>query len=227
MMLSSWRGTGDWLTSILDTWTEPDYRGWTNLLHHLEIAGQSPYLAGPGHWTDLDAIFLSGHDGEHYPKALLTCAAILGSQIMLASGFNPAECPPYCRAWYPDSMRYLTNANMIAIDQDAGGFQGYPIQSNNNNYIWLKPLGTRSGKTKALAFINRATNDAPQTMTIGWTNIGLPSGWAYVLDAWANTGNYLQDGIATTLTNMSTALYIVTATNAPSGLAASSLGPND
>ena len=46
----------------------------------------------------------------------------------------------------------LTNKDVLAVDQDALGIQGFIYSTNNGVEVWFKPL---SGNAWALCFLNR------------------------------------------------------------------------
>jgi alpha-galactosidase len=76
----------------------------------------------------------------------------------------------------------LTNAEVIAVDQDALGIQGHIVAKPGNNLqVWAKKLsGTNA---VAVVLLNRGTSAA--SITVKWTDIGIPAGAANVRDLWA------------------------------------------
>jgi hypothetical protein len=85
----------------------------------------------------------------------------------------------------PYRGRYCTNVSMIAIDQDPAGIVADKTWSNSLAEVWSKPLGSRDSLTHAAALMNRSLT--PQTITMHWTNIGVPAGVATVKDLWAQS----------------------------------------
>ena len=75
----------------------------------------------------------------------------------------------------------LTNAEIIALDQDAAGIEGRRVGKSGDLEVWCKPLGSTNGNTKAVALLNRGTVAA--TIQANWSDIGL-SGYATVRDLW-------------------------------------------
>jgi alpha-galactosidase len=77
----------------------------------------------------------------------------------------------------------LTNADVIAVDQDALGIQGKPISTSTTLEVWSKKLsGTQ---TYAVVLFNRTTASADITVT--WTSLGMTSTSATVRDLWSHT----------------------------------------
>src|SRR6185295_17216903 len=62
----------------------------------------------------------------------------------------------------------LTNAEVIAIDQDKLGQQGKQVWKSGEQEIWTRPL---SGGATAVAIFNRGKDQA--SMTVKWTDLGL------------------------------------------------------
>jgi hypothetical protein len=78
----------------------------------------------------------------------------------------------------------LTNAEVIAVDQDAMGAQGRLVASPGTNLqVWSKTLtGTN---VRAVALLNRGASAA--SITVQWTTLGIPTGAATVRDLWNHT----------------------------------------
>jgi alpha-galactosidase len=178
--LTSWRGSGDWGDA-----NDPYESLYKDFLHHIDTASAHPELAGPGHWNDPDALcaFVAGK--REFWRSVFGMYCILASPLILTS--FPSD---YSATNQP--MTVVTNADAIAINQDAAGIQGTMVSSSGprgaggNQEMWVKPLGTSNGLSKAVGLLNTDTNTA-HTMTVYWTNIGLPSGAATVRDCWAHS----------------------------------------
>ena len=73
---------------------------------------------------------------------------------------------------------------MIAIDQDALGVQGTVVATPATNLqVWSRPLAGTN--TRAVALFNRGT--AAASITVRWTDVGIPAGNATVRDLWQHT----------------------------------------
>jgi hypothetical protein len=86
----------------------------------------------------------------------------------------------------PSVLYILTNAEAIAVDQDAAGIQGTCVASNNNTQVWCKPLGGTNTGNLAVVLFNRGDNAT--NITANWSDLGLASGAATVRDLWAHAG---------------------------------------
>jgi alpha-galactosidase len=143
----------------------------------VNLGGNEPpaYFAGPGRWNDPDMLEV-GNGGmtttEYQTHFSLWCMVaaplITGNDLSSMSAATEA---------------ILTNAEAIAVDQDAAGEQGIPT-AGAALQVWCKPLGT-DFTNKAVALFNNT--NATQPITVTWTNVGLQAGPARVRDLWAHT----------------------------------------
>ena len=157
-----WRTTGD----ISDSFTSMVSK----------LGGNSPpaFVAGPGRWNDPDMLevgrggMTTAEDQAHFTLWCIMAAPLLaGNDLANVSA---------------QTLSILTNAEVIAVDQDPAGEQGIQVAGSSALQVWCKPLGV-DFSTKAVALFNSSTNAASITAT--WTNLGLRPGPATVRDLWA------------------------------------------
>jgi alpha-galactosidase len=141
------------------------------------IAGDSPpaFLAGPGRWNDPDMLEIgnggmttTGYQSQFSLWCILAAPLIAGNDLTNM----PAQ-----------TLAILTNAELIAVDQDPAGEQGVEAVGNYIRQVWCKPLGT-DFNTKAVALFN--LGGSASSMTVNWTNLGLQAGAATLRDLWAH-----------------------------------------
>jgi alpha-galactosidase len=145
---------------------------WTSVLSLIDIDAPLARFASPGHWNDPDMLevgkgLTADEDRSHFSMwAMLAAPLIAGNDIRSMSAATQA---------------ILTNAEVIAVDQDALGMQGQVVATPGTNLqVWAKPLAGTN--TRAVALFNRGT--AAASITVQWTNIGIPAGNATVRDLW-------------------------------------------
>jgi alpha-galactosidase len=153
-----WKGTKDWshgMTEILDFQVER----WRD--------------SGPNGWNDPDMLEV-GNGGmttteyeSHFSLwAMLAAPLIAGNDLSAMSA---------------DTRRILTNADVIAVDQDALGQQARRLWKQGDLEIWARPL---KGGEQAVVLFNRGA--APAGMTVRWDQLNLPAGLkADVKDLWS------------------------------------------
>ncbi|HXX13720.1 MAG TPA: alpha-galactosidase [Candidatus Eremiobacteraceae bacterium] len=170
-----WRTTGD----ITDKWSS--HRKWPNgdccelgMTDILDLQADLYSYAGPGHWNDPDMLEV-GNGGMTIPEyqahfslwALLDAPLIAGNDV---------------RSMKPEIKDILTNAEVIAVNQDKLGREGHRVAKNGDLEIWAKPLADGS---RAVILFNRGTSDSE--MSVSWEQIGYPNHLpAKVRDLWAH-----------------------------------------
>lgn len=123
-----WRTTLD----ITDRW---DGNRWGNQLGWTEILEKQNGLekyAGPGHWNDPDMLEV-GNPGLSINEA----KAHFTMWCMLAA---PLICGNDLKNMPPEIAAILMQEEMISINQDSLGLQGFKIIDEGNFEIWQKPL---------------------------------------------------------------------------------------
>ena len=187
-----WRTTGD----INDSFS--------SMLSNL--SGDSPpaFFAGPCRWKDPDMLEVGNggmtfsEDQAHFSLWCMVAAPLIAGNNMATASAQ--------------TLSILTNANLIAVDQDPAGEQGVRLPNTSTNQIWVKPLGTNFN-TKAVALFN--TNASASSITVYWTNIGLLAGSATVEDLWANASLGASNNSFTTNVPAQTAVVLKVVGTAP------------
>jgi alpha-galactosidase len=155
-----WRTTGD----IADRWSS-----FTRLLD--QQVGLEKF-AGPGGWNDPDMLEV-GNGGMTIPeyRAHFSLWCLLAAPLMAGNDL---------RSMTPEIKEILTNRDVIAVDQDALGRQGYRVRKDGDLEVWARKL---SGKDYAVVLLNRGKADG--TIAVSWQEIGLPYDAApLVRDLW-------------------------------------------
>ena len=157
-----WRTTGD----IQDNWG--------SVMGILDVNARFGAYAGPSAWNDPDMLEV-GNGGmttaeyrSHFSLwAMMAAPLIAGNDLSNMS----------------DATRtILTNAEVIAVDQDPLGYQGYRVRRENDLELWVKPL--KGAGVRAVLLFNRSGSSQP--MTVRWVDIGLSRGMATVHNMWAH-----------------------------------------
>jgi len=150
----SWRTTGD----IYPCWNcEHDHGTWSSwgVLRILDMQEGLRQYAGPGHWNDMDMLEVGNGMTEHEDRSHFTMWAMLNSPLIAGNDLrNMSEV----------TRQILTNKNIIDINQDRLGVQGFKFLSNDDIEVWFKPL---LNEHWAMVILNRG---AEQTYTYKWRN---------------------------------------------------------
>ena len=132
-------------------------------------------FAGPGHWNDPDMLQVGNiTDGTEAQKTMLTQThfslwCILAAPLMAGTDL---------RSMKNEIKMILTAPEVIAVDQDKRGIQGYRVSSDSKLNVYNKPL---SDGTTAVFLLNKG--DSKANVTVAWNQIGL-KGNQPVRDLW-------------------------------------------
>ncbi|GIV34344.1 MAG: hypothetical protein KatS3mg031_1879 [Chitinophagales bacterium] len=152
-----WRTTLD----ITDCWSCRKYfgvlSGWTRILDRQ--VGLERY-AGPDRWNDPDMLEV-GNDGltVNESRAHFSMWCMLAAPLMAGNDL---------RKMTPEIRAILTNKEVIAIDQDSLGRQGFKAVDEGDFEIWIKHL---SGDDLAVCFLNRSQREISKTIQWAALNI--------------------------------------------------------
>jgi len=85
-----------------------------------------------------------------------------------------------------ETLATLTNPDVVAVDQDPAGTQGYRVSQEGPLQVWVKPLADGS---KAVGLFNEG--ESPMAVTVRFRDVGL-SGQVSVRDLWErqDLGNF-------------------------------------
>jgi alpha-galactosidase len=129
-------------------------------------------VAGPGHWNDPDMLEIGNGgmtDAEYRTHfslwSMLAAPLVAGNDV---------------RAMTPEIREILTNREVIAIDQDKLGAQGFRVRKDGDLEVWKKPLS----EGIAVALFNRGAQAA--RTTVKWTELGVTPARSTVRDLWAH-----------------------------------------
>jgi alpha-galactosidase len=163
-----WRTTGD----INDAWEgKKDWsHGMTDIL---DMQVDRWRDSGPNAWNDPDMLEVGngGMTSTEY-ESHFSLWAMLAAPLIAGNDLSKMDA---------DTRRILTNADVIAVDQDRLGQQARRIWKQGELEIWARPL---KGGEHAVVLFNRGK--APAEMKVGWDQLNLPAGLkADVKDLWS------------------------------------------
>jgi len=136
----------EWAKEVGHLWrTTPDIKDrWDAMIAILDKQKDLAAYAGPGYWNDPDMLEVGngGMTSEEYKThfslwCMLAAPLIAGNDLMDMS---------------PEIAEILKNREVIALDQDTLGKQGYCFRDNGDYEIWVKKLANNE---KAVCLLNR------------------------------------------------------------------------
>jgi alpha-galactosidase len=148
-----WRTTGDIGSNFA---ADIDHGNWKQLsiLSIIDLQVPLRQYAGPGHWNDPDMLEVGNgltpsEDRAHFAMwSMLAAPLIAGNDL---------------RSMPPEVASVLTNRDVITVNQDSLGVEGFRYSANDSVDIWFKPLARGDW---AMAVLNRAKT--PRHVAFDW-----------------------------------------------------------
>jgi hypothetical protein len=134
-------------------------------------------FAGPGHWNDPDMLQVGNLKTDIENRTHFGLWCILAAPLMAGNDL---------RTMSDETRDILTVPEVLKVNQDPRGVQGYKVYNDDGREIYNKPL---HDGTTAVLLLNK--NSEPADITVTWDMIGL-SGRQKVRDLWRqkNLGHY-------------------------------------
>jgi alpha-galactosidase len=137
-----WRTTGD-ITACFDCVVDHgSWKAW-GVMQILDMQGGLRIHAGPDHWNDPDMMEVGNGMSANEDRAHFSMWCMLAAPLMAGNDL---------RNMNKETLGILTNKEVIAIDQDSLGIQGFKHTKMDSIEIWFKPL---KGGDWAVCFLNR------------------------------------------------------------------------
>jgi alpha-galactosidase len=172
-----------WRTSydIHDFWDKPrNHSSPIGILTSIDVEMDLERFSGPGGWNDPDMLviglantgFIKGGgctDIEYRTQMSMWC--MLAAPLMMGCDV---------RSMSENTKTTLMNKDIIAIDQDSLGSQGFRVWRKDGLEAYKKPL---TGKRVAIAFLNR--NSTPNKVSVPYKELELdPKAEYTAYDVW-------------------------------------------
>jgi alpha-galactosidase len=110
--------------------------------------------ARPGQWNDPDMLQVGNMASTNEDRAHFAMWAMLAAPLIAGNDIRNMSA---------ETRQILTNKEVIAVDQDELGVQGFPLRKDDGVEIWFKPL---AGDAWAMAILNR--NNEPRDVRLDW-----------------------------------------------------------
>lgn len=141
-----WRTTGDIsakFDGVLDhgTWKQ------LGVMPIADLQSGLRKYAGPGHWNDPDMLEVGNGMSVSEDRAHFSLWCILAAPLIAGNDLRKMSL---------ETKETLTNKEVIAIDQDKAGVEGFIYKVEDSVEIWVKPL---SGNDWAFCFLNRSNTE--------------------------------------------------------------------
>lgn len=151
-----WRITGD-ITNCFDC--EVNHGAWSSwgVMKIVEMRKDIRKYAGPGHWNDPDMLEVGNGMSVSEDRSHFTLWCLLAAPLVAGNDL---------RGMSKETIQILTNREVIAIDQDSLGVQGFRYNDDEDGLeVWTKPL---SHGDWAVCFLNRSAKT--EKIDFDWSN---------------------------------------------------------
>lgn len=148
-----WRTTGDIYNCFDCIKDHGTWKSW-GVLQILDMQKDLRTHAGPDHWNDPDMMEVGNGMSLNEDRAHFSMWAMLAAPLIAGNDL---------RKMSKDTQAILTNKEVIAVNQDGLGIQGFKYTTRENVEIWIKPM---EGRDWAVCLLNRGTQ--PQKVEFDW-----------------------------------------------------------
>ena len=148
-----WRTTGD----IYNCFDCVQNNGTWKAFGVMQIVDKQDGLrknAGPGHWNDPDMLEVGNGMPLNESRAHFSLWCMLAAPLIAGNDL---------RSMNAETLMVLSNKEVIAIDQDSLGIQGFKHTAKDSVETWLKPL--KNGEW-AVCLLNRS--NTPRVVALDW-----------------------------------------------------------
>jgi alpha-galactosidase len=149
-----WRTTGD-IYSCFDCIKDNGTWQAHGVMQILDMQKGLRQYAGPGHWNDPDMMEVGNGLTPNEDRAHFSMWAMLAAPLIAGNDI---------RSMPKDVAGVLTNRDVIAVDQDSLGIEGFQHSARDSVEIWFKPLVRGEW---AMVVLNRA--QSPRDVHFDWS----------------------------------------------------------
>jgi len=125
-----WRTTGD-ITACFDCVVDHGtWKSW-GVMQILDMQDGLRIHAGPGHWNDPDMMEVGNGLTVNENRAHFSMWCMLAAPLIAGNDLRNMD---------KETLEILTNKDVIAVNQDSLGIQGFKYSAKDSIEIWFKPL---------------------------------------------------------------------------------------
>jgi alpha-galactosidase len=147
---------------------------WSSIVDSIDKVTPLAAYARPGAFNDPDMLEIGNHAlSESEERVQLAVWSILSAPLLAGNDLSAMD---------ETTRATLTNADVIALDQDPLGLQGALIRREGDVDILAKPLAGCGAR--GVVLWNRGTSIA--NVSLSWAELSLSAGPANVQDLWAH-----------------------------------------
>lgn len=139
-----WRISGDIYPCFDCEFKHPENWSSWGFMKIAEMRKDIRKYSGPDHWNDFDMMEVGNEMNDTEDKSHFAMWCMLASPLFSGNDY---------RKMSKETLAILTNKNLIAVNQDKLGIQGFKYSAEDGLEVWVKPL---SDGNWAVTFLNRS-----------------------------------------------------------------------
>ena len=139
-----WRISGDIYPCFDCEFKHPENWSSWGFMKIVEMRKDIRKYSGPDHWNDFDMMEVGNEMNDTEDKSHFAMWCMMASPLVAGNDF---------RKMSKETLAILTNKELIAVDQDKLGIQGFKYSAEDGLEVWVKPL---SDGNWAVTFLNRS-----------------------------------------------------------------------
>ena len=152
-----WAFPGTWGAEVADSWrtTGDIYDAWRSVKG---ILAENLYLSAychDGHYNDMDMLEVGRSMSEIEDETHFGMWCIMASPLLIGCDMSKIK---------PAALKLMTNADLIALNQDPLHLQAYVADKQGECFILVKDIKKLNGKERAFAIYN--PSDEMQTVKL-------------------------------------------------------------
>lgn len=149
-----WRISGDIYPCFDCEFKHPENWSSWGFMKIVEMRKDIRKYSGPDHWNDFDMMEVGNEMNDTEDKSHFAMWCMMASPLVAGNDF---------RKMSKETLAILTNKELIAVNQDKLGIQGFKYSAEDGLEIWVKPL---SDGNWAVTFLNRS--DVAKKINFDW-----------------------------------------------------------
>jgi len=181
-----WQFPGTWVTKLANSWriSEDINASWNSVISVIEKNTYLAPFASQGHYNDMDMLEVGRGMTSEEDKSHFSMWCILSAPLVLGNDLSTIN---------QHTTDILTNAEVIAVDQDTTGVQGHLVSDNGAGLqVWAKNLNGKQSRERAVVLFNRSASKA--AMTVKWKDLNL-AGLIYGRNLWTHSDFKSKDSV--------------------------------
>ncbi len=174
-----WRISGDIYPCFDCEYKHPENWSSWGFMKIVEMRKGIRKYSGLDHWNDFDMLEVGNGMTTAEDRSHFTMWSLMASPLIAGNDF---------RSMSEETLSILTNKDMIAINQDKLGIQGFKYSAEDGIEVWVKPL---SDGDWAVTFLNRS--DAEKKINFDWSKHIIKDDLNNLTTDFGNTNYTIQD----------------------------------